>query len=140
MTNIREINKLLINARKLTGNNNTANEDSVRTRYNREFSYYQNEFSYENTLLVSEKLEFLINKNSSLIITETGNAFMELLKGNLEPTKEQKIFLEDMLVKSDNISAEFKNVFSKRSVSVASLDFWKFSKRNFSRSYALFNL
>ena len=43
MTSIREINKLLINTRKLTGNNNTANEDSVKTRYNREFSYYQKE-------------------------------------------------------------------------------------------------
>ena len=129
MTSIHEINKLLINARKLTGNNNTANEASVKTRYNRTFSYYQKESSYENALLVSEKLEFLINKNSSLIITETGNAFLELLKGDLEPTKEQKIFLGDMLVESDNLSAEFKNVFSNFRIDYSEQDpVWRFDK------------
>ena len=129
MTSIHEINKLLINTRKLTGNNNTANEDSVKTRYNREFSYYQKESSYENALLVSEKLEFLINKNSSLIITETGNSFMGLLKGNLEPTKEQKIFLGDMLMKADNLSTEFKNVFSNFRIDYSEQDpVWRFDK------------
>ena len=54
---------------------------------------------------------------------------MELLKGNLEPTKEQKIFLEDMLVKSDNISAEFKNVFSNFRIDYSEQDpVWRFDK------------
>ena len=44
-------------------------------------------------------------------------------------TKEQKIFLEDMLVKSDNISTEFKNVFSNFRIDYSGQDpVWRFDK------------
>ena len=111
MTNIVEINKLLVCVRKLSDENTPTTRKLVEGKYSSVHDCDCNS-ELDNVLDLVIKFGFVKTKKDFLDLEKEGMNYFRLLEGNREPTETQAGLLEERLGDSAFIQ-DFKEIFSK---------------------------
>lgn len=110
MVKIFEINKLLANVISLTGKETQANKEHVLNRYQNRY-FIEQTSDVNDVIEFAEKLDFVKINDDLVSLTCHGKSFSKLVKHNLNPSNEQRQYVENLLPKIPLLCKELQTQF-----------------------------
>ena len=111
MVKIFEINLLLSSLYKLKNNENCVKIEFVKQKYEQEY-FVEMMAPYEDVIMTASKLGFIEKEIEFIKLTTQGEDFIQNgRETSLNSTRKQRLFLENLLIKSELFLREFQKIF-----------------------------